>query len=121
VLLFAGVFYAFWWSGAALQFSAARVADRAAPAWHVTGTVRNGVTREAVPWASVEDDVSGRPPFYRSDANQYGQFDLVTLSEPHRIRISAPGFRAVTVSVGRTWFLWLPSGREEHDIRLLPE
>ncbi len=120
-LLFAGVFYAFWWSGAALRFGAARVGGRGTPTWHVWGTVRNRATHEAIPWAVVEDDASGRPPFYRTDADQNGKFELVTLAEPHWIRVSAPGFRSARVSVGRAWFLWLPNGREQHEIRLSPD
>ncbi len=120
-LLFTGVFYAFWWSGAAVRFGAERVADRARATWHVAGTVRDAVTHSPIPWAGIEDDPSGQPPFYRTDANQFGVFELRTLPEPHRIRVSAPGFRSATIAVGRVWFLWLPRGTERHDIELSPE
>src|SRR3954453_9540669 len=106
-LLFAGVFFAFWWSGAAIRFGAARAADTAVPTWKITGWVRNSVTGEPVPWALVEDDPSGRPPFFRTDADHAGAFELFTLAEPHRILVASPGYRSVTVTIGRTWFLWV--------------
>jgi len=115
-LLFGMVFVAFWWSGKALNFGAARTADRAVPTWLVRGTVRNAITREPVPWAEVEDDPDGRPPLYRTDASHSGVFELLTLAEPHRIRASAPGYRQAIVGVGRAWFLWLPRGEEMRNI-----
>jgi hypothetical protein len=120
-VLFVLVFWAFWWSGAAVRFGAARVTDRAATTWRVTGTVRNAVTRQPVPWAVVEDDSSGQPPFYRCDSNQFGNFELLTLPEPHRVHVSASGFHPTVISVGRAWFLWLPNGTERHDVVLAPE
>src|SRR5437868_4366529 len=71
-LLFGGVFFAFWWSGSAIRFGAARTAEQATPTWHVSGTVRNSLTAEPVPWAVVEDDPSGRPPFFRTEADHSG-------------------------------------------------
>ena len=62
------------------------------PTWRISGTVRDAVTREPVPWALVEDDPAGQPPFFRTDADYRGAFELVTLAEPHRIRASAPGY-----------------------------
>ena len=119
-LLFSGVFFALWWSGAAVRFSTERVGDRGLPTWYVMGTVRHAVTHAPVPWVGIEDDPAGRPPFHRTDGNQYGEFELLTFAEPHRIRVSAPGFRPATISVGRVWFLWLPRGKERHDVELLP-
>ena len=40
-LLIGGVFFAFWWSGSAIQFGAARAAGRAVPTWRITGVVRS--------------------------------------------------------------------------------
>lgn len=120
-VLFAGVYLAFWWSGAAVRFGALRVTDRAAPAWHVSGEVRDAVTRKPVPWARVEDDPSGQPPFFRTDADQFGSFDLLTLPEAHRVRVSAPGYRSTTVPVSRAWFLWWPRGKEYQHIDLFPD
>jgi hypothetical protein len=119
--LFAVVFLAFWWSGAAIRFGASRVAERPVPAWRVVGTVRSAATHQPVPWASLDDDPSGQPPFFHADADQSGAFELLTLPEPHRIRVSAPGYRTSTVAVGRIWFLWLPQGQEHEDVELSPE
>jgi hypothetical protein len=121
VLLFGIVFFAFWWSGKAVAFGAARATDRAVPTWRVLGTVRNAITHEPVPWAVVEDDAGGRPPFYRTEASYSGVYELLTLAEPHRIRVSAPGYRSAIAGIGRTWFLWLPKGEEKRDIELQPE
>ena len=59
--------------------------------------------------------------FWRSGADQPGAFELLTLPEPHRVRVSAPGYRTTVVDVGRVWFLWLPRGRERRDVLLYPE
>ena len=120
-LLFAAVFLALRWSGDAARFGASRVAARGVATWHVTGTVRNAATHEPIPWASIDDDPLGRPPFFHADADQSGAFELVTLAEPHRIRIAAMGYRTSTVRVGRVWFLWLPSGTERHETELVSE
>jgi hypothetical protein len=119
-LLFAGVFFAFWWAGSAVRFSAARAADRSAPTWRISGTVRDAATREPVPWALVEDDPAGQPPFFRTDADYHGAFELMTLAEPHRIRASAPGYHPLVLNIGPTWFLWMPSGNEKKNIELRP-
>lgn len=119
--LFAAVYLTFWWSGAAVRFGASRVADRGTPTWHIIGTVRNAATHSPVPWASIADDPAGRPPFFHTDADQAGAFELVTLAEPHRIRISAAGYRTSIQSVGRAWFLWQPSGKEQYEVELTPE
>ena len=119
--LFAGVFFCFWWSGAAIRFGASRVAEKPVATWRVQGTVRSALTHLPVPWAAVEDDAAGRPPFYRTDADQNGAFDLLTLAEPHPVRVKANGYRAATVQVGRQWFIWWPSGAERRDVELAPE
>ena len=85
-LLFGCVFFAFWWAGSAVRFSAARAGDRSLPTWRISGTVRDAVTHQPIPWALVEDDPAGQPPFFRADAGYRGVFELVTLAEPHRIR-----------------------------------
>jgi hypothetical protein len=120
-LLFAFVFFALSWSGAAVGYGARRAGYRAAPSWHVTGIVRDSRTREPVPWAVVEDDPSGQPPFYRAEADKFGAFDLLTLAEPHRIRVSAMGFHSKTIQVGRVWFLWVPGGQERRDVEISAE
>jgi len=120
-LLVTFVFLALSWSGAAVRFGASRVGDRGAPTWSITGTVRNAVTHEPVPWARIDDDPAGQPPFFHADADQVGNYELLTLSESHRIIVSAPGYRPYTVRVGRVWFLWMPRGGERQDVALSPE
>jgi hypothetical protein len=120
-VIFGLVFFAFWWSGAAVGFGARRAAGQAQPTWRVQGTVRNAASREPVPWASVEDDPGGRPPLFGTDANYSGTYELITLAEPHRLRVSAPGFETAWISVGRAWFLWFPKGIEQRDVVLQPK
>jgi hypothetical protein len=120
--VFAGVYFALWWSSAAVRFGAARAAGNAAASWHVFGTVRDAGTGAPVAWASIEDDpVTGHPPFFRADADLSGVFDLVTVPTSHRVRVLAPGYRPETIAVGRPWFFWLPAGKERREIRLTPE
>lgn len=119
-LLFAGVFFAFWWAGSAVRFSAARAADRTTPTWRISGTVRDALTHQPIPWALVEDDPAGTPPFFRAEADYSGAFELVTLAESHRIRVSAPGYHPQSVSIGRAWFAWMPRGNEKKNIDLRP-
>jgi hypothetical protein len=121
LVLFAGVYFAFRWSGAALRFGAARAANRSVPTWIVTGVVRDAVSRAPIPWARVEDDPTGQPPFFHADADQLGRFELRTLAEAHHLRISAAGYRSTAVSAGRVWFLWTPSGKESLNIELRRE
>lgn len=119
-LLFGGVFFALWWAGSAVRFGAARAGDRTAPTWRVSGTVRDAVTHQPIPWAAVEDDPAGRPPFFRVDAEYSGTYELLTLAEPHRIRVSAPGYHPLAVDIGRAWFLWMPQGSERKNLELWP-
>ena len=119
-LLFAGVFFAFWWAGSAVRFSAARAGDRSVPTWRVWGTVRDAATHRPIPWALVEDDPGGQPPFFRADADYNGIFELMTLAESHRVRVSAPGYRPLLLDIGRAWFVWMPRGDEKKNIELLP-
>ena len=121
VLLFFFVFMAFTWSGAAVRFGASRVGDRGAPHWTISGTVRNAETHEPIPWAAIDDDRSGQGPWFHADADRLGAFELVTLAEPHRMVVSARGYRSSTVNVGRGWFLWIPRGHERRDVELHPE
>lgn len=119
-LLFGCVFFAFWWAGSAVRFGAARAGDRTAPTWRVSGTVRDAVTHQPIPWAVVEDDPAGQPPYFCAAAGYGGVFELVTLAELHRIRVSAPGYHALFLDIGRAWFIWMPRGNEQKNIDLLP-
>src|SRR6516165_6495030 len=78
-VIFGLVYFAFWWSGSAVGFGANRAAGQSQPTWKVLGFVRSATTREAVPWAVIEDDPSGRPPFFHADATYSGSYELVTL------------------------------------------
>ncbi|MEO8370992.1 MAG: carboxypeptidase-like regulatory domain-containing protein [Candidatus Solibacter sp.] len=119
-LLFGCVFFAFWWAGAAVNFTAARAADRSAPTWIVEGLVRDAVSHQPIPWAKVEDDPAGQPPFFHVDADIRGVYLLSTLAEPHHVRVSAPGYTPQIIPIGRAWFVWMPRGKERKEINLVP-
>jgi len=119
-LLFGFVFFAFWWAGSAVRFSAARAANHTIPTWIVSGEVRDAVTRQPIPWAVIEDDPAGQPPLFRTDANIRGVFVLSTMAEPHRVRASAPGYAPRSIPIGRAWFIWMPHGKERKIIELSP-
>jgi hypothetical protein len=121
VLLFAGVLFAFWWAGSAIHFGASRVNGATAATYRVFGSVRSAATQQPVPWAAVEDDSSGRPPFFRAEANHLGVYELMTIAEPHQLRVSALGFKPATAKIGRIWYLWMPEGAESLDVLLQPE
>lgn len=120
-LLFVAVFMAFWWSGSAVRFGASRVTGATTPTYRIWGVVVNSRTGEPVPWARLSDDPSGNPPFFNSEAGQDGSFSLLTLAEPHKVQISAIGYKSKTLSVGRHWFVWWPRGSERRRIELMPE
>jgi hypothetical protein len=120
-LLFGGVFFCFWWSGSAIRFGAARVGEQPQPTWKVFGVVRSAESGGPVAWASIADDPGGRPPYFRTESDFAGGFTLMTLAEPHTLRVQANGFRPLTVAVGRQWFIWWPRGEEKRDIQLIPE
>jgi hypothetical protein len=120
VLLFAGVYAAFRWSGAAVNFGSLRVSGRASPSWQVKGVVKDRRTGLPIPWARVEDDPAGRPPFFSADADREGRYLLLTLAEPHRLRVSAPNYVTTLVEIGRIWFLWTPRGEERRELLLEP-
>jgi hypothetical protein len=121
LLLFAGVFFAFWWSGRAVEFGAARVADKSVPTYRVWGVVRDAATHEPIPWVSIEDDPGGLPPFYRTNADMHGAYELLTLAVHHRVRVSANGYKTATNDIGRQWFIWMPRGEEHLDLELTRE
>jgi hypothetical protein len=118
VVLFGAVFFAFRWSGAAVRFGAQRASGQAVPTWRVRGVVRDSQTLEPIPWARIEDDPAGRPPLFFTEADYAGSYELLTLAEPHRIRVSAPNYRTAVALVGRTWYLWIPHGNEGKDLIL---
>lgn len=119
--LLAAVFFALWWSASAVHFGATRV-DQSTPfTWRVTGVVRDAETGRPVPWASLRDDPSGRPPHAAATASYEGVFDLHTIAEPHSVVVSAFGYQPRQVSVGRAWYVWMPKGSERLTIELQRE
>jgi hypothetical protein len=121
VLLFAGVALAFWWSGSAIHFGASRVSGETVPTYQITGLVTDAVTGQAVPWPEIEDEDSGRGPFFKAESQPTGRFRLLTLAEPHQVRISANGYRPKLAKVGTPWFLWWPKDEIVLNIALVPE
>jgi|SRR5581483_3758490 len=119
--LFGFVFLAFWWSGSAIRFAAARVTASNAPTYRIWGTIRDAQSGRSIPWAVVEDDPSGDPPVFRTDADASGVYELLTLAAPHQLRISAVGYRVLMLKIEKPWFIWWPKGDERRDIRLAPE
>lgn len=110
-----------WWAGAAVQFSASRTEGSTPARYRVFGRVIDARTGEPVPWAVVGDDPTGNPPVFQSSADQNGTYELMTVAEPHRLIVSALGYRSGAPLVGKPWYLWAPSGTERLDIRLEPE
>src|SRR5260370_20119080 len=64
-MLFGGVFFAFWWAGSAVRFSAARAADRTAPTWRGSGTGPGAVAHPPSFLALVEAEPGRAPPLFR--------------------------------------------------------
>ena len=124
-LVFAGIiaFVAFvlWWAGSALSYSASRVGEAGKPEYKVKGIVTDARSGAPVPWAKVHDDPEKRPPRFETTADFYGKFELMTLPEQHDIIIAAYGHKPKRVAIGKTWYLWMPSGEEELVIVLDPE
>jgi hypothetical protein len=116
-----GVFFAFWWSGSAIHFGASRVTETTAPTYKVTGKVVDARTGAPVPWPSAQDDPAGNPPMFQALGDVSGTFELHTIPEPHFVTVSALGYRAQQVKVGRIWYLWMPSGTELIEVKLEPD
>jgi N6-L-threonylcarbamoyladenine synthase len=60
-------------------------------------------------------------PVEASIPDATGLYELLTLAAPPEVRISAVGYRAAVLRVGKPWFVWWPRGYERHDVRLTPE
>ena len=120
-LLIGGLGFAVWWAGSAVQFSASRVEQTTGPTYRVTGIVRDAATGQRVPWAEIADDASGHPPLFHTTADQFGDYELLTIAELHNVRVAAPGYRTATVRVGKVWFVWFPKGSEKLDVTLQKE
>jgi hypothetical protein len=113
--------FALWWAGSALTYSASRVNEGGKPSYKVFGVITDAQSGAPVPWAKVQDDPDKRPPRFETSADFYGKFALMTLPEPHTIVIAAYGHKPQRISIGKTWYLWMPSGEEELEIKLDPE
>ena len=112
VALCAGVFFALWWAGQTIHFTAARVDSTVKPTWRVFGVVTDAATGEPVPFARVADDPEGPGPHFSSQADHLGHYELLTLAEPHRVLVSALGYHDAAIRIGRAWYSWMPSGDE---------
>ena len=118
LVLLAALFFALWWSSSAVHHSASRIREEGGPTYRVHGVVRDAVSGQAVAWAEIADDPQGRPPHFRTTADLEGNFELMTVAEPHNILVMAHGYKAKAIGVGKAWYLWMPSGAEQLEIRL---
>lgn len=121
VVLISAMAFALWWSSRALEYSTARMQETAKATYKVRGEVIDKITGKPVAWADLEDDPSGRPPRFRTSADHLGRFELLTFAEPHRILVSALGYRPSSLRTGKDWYLWMPKGEEQVRVELEPE
>jgi hypothetical protein len=112
---------AFWWSGSAVRYSAARVQNRSNPTYQVTGTVTDSRTHRPIPWAEVSTDFRFGGAFFSTSTDQNGQYSLNTLAEPHDLIVKANGYQSARLPVGKQWFSWTPHGSERKDTELTPD
>jgi len=118
--LIGGIFFAIWCSSSAVHFSSSRVQQTTGPTYRVTGRVLDSAGT-AVAWAEITDDLSGRPPFFHTTADRFGAFEFLTIAEPHKIQVSALGYKPVTTQAGMAWYMWMPKGAEKIEIVLRAE
>jgi hypothetical protein len=125
VLAFIGIFcfaaLAFWWSGSAVQYSAARVQNRSNPTYQITGVITDSRTHQPIPWAEISTDFQFGGAFFSTSADQNGRYALNTLAEPHDLLVKANGYQSARIHVGRQWFSWTPRGSEKRDAELSPD
>jgi hypothetical protein len=120
VLIFCCAAMAFWWSGSAVRYSAARVQNRSNPTYLVTGLVRDAATHRPIPWAEISTDFQFGGAFFSTSTDQNGQYSLNTLAEPQDLIVKANGYQSARVHVGKQWFSWTPRGSEKKDADLIP-
>ena len=111
---------AFWWSGSAVRYSAARVENRSKPTYQVTGVVTDSRTGQPVPWAELTTDFQFGGAFFSTTTDQNGLYSISTLAEPHDLVVKANGYQIARVHVGKQWFSWTPHGSEKEDVALSP-
>ena len=125
ILAFGAIFcfaaMAFWWSGSAVQYSAARVQNRSNPTYQVTGTVTDSRTHQPIPWAEISTDFQFGGAFFSTSTDQNGQYSIDTLAEPHDLVVKANGYRTSRIHVGKQWYSWTPHGSEKEDTELIPD
>ena len=120
VVIFCFAALAFWWSGSAVQYSAARVQQRSNPTYQVSGVITDATTHQPIPWAEITTDFQFGGAFFSTTADQNGQYSINTLAEPHNLVIKANGYQSAKVRIGKQWFSWTPKGSEKRDAELVP-
>lgn len=120
VVIFSFAAMAFWWSGSAVRYSAARVQNRSNPTYQVTGVVTDAQTHQPIPWAEISTDFQFGGAFFSTTTDQHGQYSINTLPEPHDLIVKANGYQSARVRVGKQWFSWTPHGSERKDAELTP-
>ena len=124
ILAFAVIFsfaaMAFWWSGSAVRYSAARVQNRSNPTYRVTGSITDSRTHQPIPWAEISTDFQFGGAFFSTTTDQNGQYSINTLAEPHDLVVKANGYQTSRIHVGKQWFSWTPHGSETENTELTP-
>lgn len=122
VVLFAFGSFVLWWAGQTVLYGTARATEAETKAsWRIYGIVRDEETKQPVPFARIADGPKAKAPHFASVADHLGHFELHTLPERHEVTASALGYRTKTVTVGREWYSWMPSGDERVDFMLRRE
>ena len=121
LMIFCFAAMAFWWSGSAVKYSAARVQNRTNPTYRVTGIIIDARTRKSIPWAEISTDFQFGGAFFSTTTDQNGRYSLNTLAEPHDLVVKANGYQPAHLHVGRQWFSWTPHGSEKGDVELTPD
>lgn len=121
VLIFCAAAMAFWWSGSAVRYSAARVQNRSKPTYQVTGVVTDAHTHQPVPWAEISTDFQFGGAFFSTTSDQNGRYFINTLAEPHDLVVKANGYQSARLHVGKQWFSWTPQGSEKLNAELVPD
>jgi hypothetical protein len=121
VLIFCAAAMAFWWSGSAVQYSAARVQNRSKPTYQITGVVTDARTHRPVPWAEISTDFQFGGAFFSTTSDQNGQYSINTLAEPHDLMVKANGYQSARLHVGKQWYSWTPHGSEKLNAELVPD
>jgi hypothetical protein len=120
LVIFAFAAMAFWWSGSAVRYSAARVQNRTNPTYQVTGVITDSRTHQPVPWAEISTEFQFGGAFFSTTTDQNGQYSINTLAEPHDLVIKANGYQTSRIHIGKQWFSWTPRGSETQNSELTP-